>query len=226
MINGDTQEETEALIEKAAEAAAHCDKVVLLLGEAPIQAGEGSSRGDITIPQIQKKLLEAVTEANKNTAAVIFAGRPLDLREVKEKTKAILYAWMPGTEGGRAVADILYGGVNPQGRLAMSMPWSVGQVPVFYGEFSTGRHVEDGEWPENRFPGRSQYPAYSGRQNSAAETVSLSGPFLAVGASGRLYRSGRDAGRSGSTGTGRRDRIYSKKAVPSGGLLPFFRFNK
>lgn len=92
MINGDTQEETEALIEKAAEAAAHCDKVVLLLGEAPIQTGEGSSRGDITIPQIQKKLLEAVTEANKNTAAVIFAGRPLDLREVKEKTKAILYA--------------------------------------------------------------------------------------------------------------------------------------
>ena len=154
MNNGDTQEETEALIEKAAEAAAHCDKVVLLLGEAPIQAGEGSSRGDITIPQIQKKLLEAVTEANKNTAAVIFAGRPLDLREVKEKTKAILYAWMPGTEGGRAVADILYGDVNPQGRLAMSMPWSVGQVPVFYGEFSTGRHVEDGEWPENRFLSR------------------------------------------------------------------------
>ena len=226
MNNGDTQEETEALIKKAAEAAAHCDKVVLLLGEAPIQTGEGSSRGDITIPQIQKKLLEAVTEANKNTAAVIFAGRPLDLREVKEKTKAILYAWMPGTEGGRAVADILYGDVNPQGRLAMSMPWSVGQVPVFYGEFSTGRHVEDGEWPENRFPGRSQYPAYSGRQNSAAETVSLSGPFLAVGASGRLYRSGRDAGRSGSTGTGRRDRIYSKKTVSSGGLLSFFRFNK
>ena len=135
MTNEDTQEETEALIKKAAETAAHCDKAVLLLGEAPIQTGEGSSRGDITIPQIQKKLLEAVTEANKNTAAVIFAGRPLDLREVKEKTKAILYAWMPGTEGGRAVADILYGDVNPQGRLAMSMPWSVGQVPVFYGEF-------------------------------------------------------------------------------------------
>src|SRR5699024_1180165 len=79
---------------------------------------------------------------------------PLDLREVKEKTKALLYAWMPGTEGGRAVADILYGDADPQGRLSMSMTWSVGQVPVFYGEFSTGRHVEDGEYIENRFLSR------------------------------------------------------------------------
>lgn len=154
MTNEDTWEETEALIEKAARIAADCDKVVLLLGEAPIQTGEGASRGDITIPDVQKKLLDVVTKANENTAAVIFAGRPLDLREVKEKTKAILYAWMPGTEGGRAVADILYGDVNPQGRLSMSMPWCVGQVPVFYGEFSTGRHVEDGEWVENRFLSR------------------------------------------------------------------------
>lgn len=154
MKNEDTKEETEALIERAVKIAASCDKVVLLLGEASIQTGEGASRGDITIPQIQKQLLEAVTKANENTAAVIFAGRPLDLREVKDKTKAILYAWMPGTEGGRAVADILYGDVNPQGRLSMSMPWSVGQVPVFYGEFSTGRHVEDGECMEDRFLSR------------------------------------------------------------------------
>ena len=154
MTNEDSPEETEALIEKAAKTAAQCDKVVLLLGEAPIQSGEGSSRGDITLPPFQKKLLEAVTKANKNTGAVIFAGRPLDLREVKEKTKALLYAWMPGTEGGRAVADILYGDAEPQGRLAMSMPWSVGQVPVFYGELSTGRHIEDGQWPENRFLSR------------------------------------------------------------------------
>ena len=154
MTNTDTWEETETLIRKAAQTAAACDKAVLLLGEAPIQTGEGSSRGDITIPEAQKKLLEAVTKANKNTAAVIFAGRPLDLREVREKTKALLYAWMPGTEGGRAVADILYGDADPQGRLSMSMPWSVGQVPVFYGELSTGRHVEDGEWMENRFLSR------------------------------------------------------------------------
>lgn len=154
LANDDTEEETEALIAKAAETAAACDKVVLLLGEAPTQTGEGASRGDITIPAVQKKLLDAVTRANPNTAAVIFAGRPLDLREVKEKTKALLYAWMPGTEGGRAVADILYGDANPQGRLAMSMPWSAGQVPVFYGELSTGRHVEDGEETENRFLSR------------------------------------------------------------------------
>ena len=154
MTGTESWEETEALIEKAVKTAAECDKVVLLIGEAPIQTGEGSSRGDITIPEVQKKLLDAVTKVNKNTGAVVFAGRPLDLREVKEKTKAILYAWMPGTEGGHAVADILYGDVEPQGRLSMSLPWSVGQVPVFYGELSTGRHIEDGEWVENRFLSR------------------------------------------------------------------------
>ena len=154
MTGTESREETEALIEKAAKTAAECDKVVLLIGETPIQTGEGSSRGDITIPEVQKKLLDAVTKANKNTGVVVFAGRPLDLREVREKTKAILYAWMPGTEGGHAVADILYGDVEPQGRLSMSLPWSVGQVPVFYGELSTGRHIEDGEWVENRFLSR------------------------------------------------------------------------
>lgn len=154
MTGTESREETEALIEKAAKTAAECDKVVLLIGETPIQTGEGSSRGDITIPEVQKKLLDAVTKANKNTGVVVFAGRPLDLREVREKTKAILYAWMPGTEGGHAVADILYGDVEPQGRLSMSLPWSVGQVPVFYGELSTGRHIEDGECMENRFLSR------------------------------------------------------------------------
>ena len=154
MTGTESREETEEMIEKAAKSAAECDMVVLLIGEAPIQTGEGSSRGDITIPEVQKKLLDAVTKANKNTGVVVFAGRPLDLREVREKTKAILYAWMPGTEGGHAVADILYGDVEPQGRLSMSLPWSVGQVPVFYGELSTGRHIEDGEWVENRFLSR------------------------------------------------------------------------
>ena len=154
MTGTESREETEEMIEKAAKTAAECDKVVLLIGETPIQTGEGSSRGDITIPEVQKKLLDAVTKANKNTGVVVFAGRPLDLREVREKTKAILYAWMPGTEGGHAVADILYGDVEPQGRLSMSLPWSVGQVPVFYGELSTGRHIEDGECMENRFLSR------------------------------------------------------------------------
>ena len=126
MTNEDSEEETKALIKKAAEAAADSDKVVLLLGEAALQSGEGASRGDITIPDVQKRLLDAVIQANKNTAAVIFAGRPLDLREVKEKTKALLYAWMPGTEGGRAVADILYGDADPQGRRA-TLPRALGR---------------------------------------------------------------------------------------------------
>lgn len=165
MTNEDSQEETEKKIQEAARVAAECEKTILFLGEACIQSGEGGSRGDITIPEVQKKLLRAVSQVNPNLAVVILAGRPLDIREIKEHAKAILYAWFPGTEGGHAIADILYGDRNPQARLSMSLPWCVSQVPVFYGEFRTGRHVEDGEQIENRFmsrytdiPNRPLYP--------------------------------------------------------------------
>ncbi|AWY99187.1 MULTISPECIES: beta-glucosidase BglX [Blautia] len=154
MTNEDSEEDTEKMIQEAAEEAAKCEKAVLFLGESCLQSGEGGSRGDITIPEVQKKLLRAVAQANPNLAVVVLAGRPLDIREIKEHAKAIVYAWFPGTEGGHAIADILYGDRNPQARLAMSLPWCVSQVPVFYGEFPTGRHVEDGEQIENRFLSR------------------------------------------------------------------------
>lgn len=146
-----TEEEVQKMISEAADLASRKNKVVLALGESNLQTGEGGSRGDITIPDIQKQLLDAVHEVNKNIVVVIFAGRPLDICNIQDKAKAILYVWMPGTEGGSAIVDTLFGTATPQGKLSMSLPYSVGQVPVFYSELRTGRHTEDGAEPTNRF---------------------------------------------------------------------------
>lgn len=156
MENSMTEEETNEAIKAAAAFAASKAKVILALGESPLQSGEGGSRGDITIPRVQKRLLSAVYQANPNLGVIVFAGRPLDIREIREKAKSILYVWMPGTEGGNAIADILYGERMPEGKLSMSLPYCVGQTPVFHNEFWTGRHVEDGQDEGNRFQSKYQ----------------------------------------------------------------------
>ncbi|MGF7145156.1 beta-glucosidase [Anaerotaenia torta] len=134
-----TQQEQEGMLIEAVEAAKNADKVILTLGEHRRMSGEASSRGDLRIPRVQMKLLREVYEANPNIAVVLFSGRPLDLREVSEKSKAILNVWMPGTEGGNAILNTLMGRVSPSGKLPMSFPYCVGQVPVHYNEFYTGR---------------------------------------------------------------------------------------
>ncbi len=134
-----TQQEQEGMLIEAVEAAKNADKVILTLGEHRRMSGEASSRGDLRIPRVQMKLLREVYEANPNIAVVLFSGRPLDLREVSEKSKAILNVWIPGTEGGNAILNTLMGRVSPSGKLPMSFPYCVGQVPVHYNEFYTGR---------------------------------------------------------------------------------------
>ncbi|MDO4463870.1 MAG: beta-glucosidase BglX [Bacillota bacterium] len=148
-----TKEEADAMIEEAVETALKADKVVMCIGEHMAQTGEAASRGDITIPKQQKKLLKAVARVNKNIIVVLFNGRPLDIRKIKELAKAILVVWMPGSEGGNAITEVLYGETAPSGRLPMSFPYSVGQVPVFYGEFNTGRKMDDSN-PDNKFQSR------------------------------------------------------------------------
>lgn len=137
-------DEEEILLEEAVAMAAGADQVVLALGEHRMQSGEAASRGDITIPDCQKKLFERVCEANGNVVVVLFTGRPLDIREISEKAAAVLVVWMPGSEGGNAMADVLFGDVNPSGKLAMSFPYCVGQVPVCYEQFQTGRPLMEG----------------------------------------------------------------------------------
>lgn len=130
---------TEKQLEQAMEAARKADVIVLALGEASSMSGEGGSRTDIKLPQVQLELVKHLKRLGKPMAIVLFNGRPLDLHGVWEEADAVLEAWFPGSEGGAAVADLLLGRVNPSGRLTMSFPHSVGQIPVYYNGFNTGR---------------------------------------------------------------------------------------
>lgn len=132
----------DALLREALEQARWADVVVLMLGEHSQQSGEGGSRGDIRLPKQQRKLLREIYKVNKKIVTVIFSGRPLDIRDVNKASRAILEAWFPGIEGGNAIAGILFGDVSPSGHLSMSFPYSVGQVPVHYDGFNTGRPYE------------------------------------------------------------------------------------
>ncbi len=130
------------MLEEAIKISEDSDVVVLTLGEHSMQSGEGGSRTELTIPDLQLELLERIKELNKKIILIIFSGRPLILTDIVSKIDAIIYAWFPGTEGGNAIADIVFGDENPSGKLTMSFPYSVGQIPVYYNHFNTGRPLE------------------------------------------------------------------------------------
>ncbi|WP_221566786.1 beta-glucosidase BglX [Alkalihalobacillus sp. TS-13] len=126
-------------IDEALQAAKDADVIVLALGEDSGMSGEAGCRADIRLPQAQLDLIQALKELKQPIVAVLFNGRPLDLHGVADQADAVLEAWYPGSEAGSAVADLLYGDANPSGRLTMSFPYSVGQVPVYYNSYNTGR---------------------------------------------------------------------------------------
>ncbi|KAA0563032.1 beta-glucosidase BglX [Bacillus sp. CH30_1T] len=135
----DTENITDAQLEEALKAAGEADVIVLALGEDSEMSGEAGCRANIQLPAAQLQLIEHLKSLDKPMAAVLFNGRPLDLHGVLDQTDAVLEAWYPGTEGGAAIADLLFGDVNPSGRLTMSFPYHVGQIPVYYNRFNTGR---------------------------------------------------------------------------------------
>ncbi|MFP7298895.1 glycoside hydrolase family 3 N-terminal domain-containing protein [Neobacillus niacini] len=130
----------------ALKAASEADVIVLALGESSAMSGEGGSRADIRLPEIQLQLIAEVKKLQKPMAVVLFNGRPLDLHGVIDQADAVLEAWYPGTEGGAAISDLLFGDENPSGRLSMTFPYSVGQVPVYYNHFNTGRPKTSDEY--------------------------------------------------------------------------------
>ena len=142
------------MLEEAVCAAKAADIVVMALGEHYLQSGEATSHANIQVPEVQMELFRRVCEVNERVVVVLFSGRPLDIREISGKAKAVLQVWMPGTEGARAIVDVLYGAYNPSGKLPMSFPYCVGQVPVHYNEYSTGRPCVPGK-DKDRF--RSKY---------------------------------------------------------------------
>jgi beta-glucosidase len=119
--------------------ASTADVVVLTLGEPRNWSGEDGSRSDLGLPGRQQELFDAVVATGKPVIVVLFNGRPLALPRIQEKAAAILEAWHPGVQGANGVADVLFGDVDPAGRLTATFPRSVGQVPVYYNHFNTGR---------------------------------------------------------------------------------------
>jgi beta-glucosidase len=124
--------------------AAQADQVVLALGETREMSGEAASRSVIDLPGRQEDLIQAIKSTGKPFAVVLFNGRPLTLDGVADQSPAVLEAWFPGVEAGNAVADVLFGKVNPGGKLPVSFPQRVGQVPIYYNHEPTGRPCDPG----------------------------------------------------------------------------------
>ncbi len=142
--------DTEAFDEAVA-AARESDVAVLFLGEESILSGEAHSRADINLPGAQAELVRRVREVGKPVIAVIMAGRPLTLANIVDAVDAILYAWHPGTMGGPAIAELLFGIESPSGKLPVTFPRMVGQIPIYYSQKNTGKppspdtivHIDD-----------------------------------------------------------------------------------
>lgn len=129
----------EQVRKEAVDIAAKADVIVLAIGESAEMSGEASSRADITIPETQRELLRELKKTGKPIVLVLFTGRALVLNEEKELADAILNVWFPGSMAGYAISDVLYGKVNPSGKLPMTFPRSVGQIPIYYNAKNTGR---------------------------------------------------------------------------------------
>ena len=124
-------------IEAATQAAKNADAVILCVGEDQADSGESNSKAKLTLPRVQAELVHALGKANKNTALVLFTGRPLVLSDIEGSVGAILNMYFPGTEGGNAVANLVFGNSVPCGKLTMSFPRSEGQCPIYYNHHRT-----------------------------------------------------------------------------------------
>ncbi|MGV7092596.1 beta-glucosidase BglX [Siccibacter turicensis] len=129
----------QAMIDEAVAAAKNADVIVAAVGEAQGMAHEASSRTDLILPQSQRDLIAALKATGKPLVLVLMNGRPLALVKEDQQADALLETWYAGTEGGNAIADVLFGDHNPSGKLPISFPRSVGQIPVYYSHLNTGR---------------------------------------------------------------------------------------
>jgi len=134
------------IIQEAVNIANQSDVIVAALGESAEMSGESSSRSNIEIPQVQKNLLKALLKTGKPVVLVLFTGRPLVLKWESENVPVILNVWFGGSEAGTAIADVLFGNVNPSGKLTTSFPQNLGQVPIYYNHKNTGRPLPEGHW--------------------------------------------------------------------------------
>lgn len=139
------------LLDEALKVAFKSDVIIAAIGESSEMSGECSSRTTIQIPQVQKDLLNALLKTGKPVVLVLFTGRPLVLTDENENVPVILNAWFSGSEAGFAISDVLFGDVNPSGKLTATFPRSLGQVPIFYSQKNTGRPLGNSEGNFEKF---------------------------------------------------------------------------
>lgn len=142
----DTNRSPEELRKEAVSVASKCDVVVAVMGESAEMSGESSSRSDISLPGSQKELLQALLKTGKPVVLVLFTGRPLAVTWEQENIPAILNVWFGGTQAGNAIADVVFGDVNPSGKLPVTFPQNAGQIPNYYSHKNTGRPPDEGQW--------------------------------------------------------------------------------
>ncbi len=138
----------ETLLQEAVEAANKSDVVVAVVGEAADMTGESASRSDIGLPASQQKLIEALSKTGKPLVLVVMAGRPLTIEKEVASASSVLFTWHCGQEAGNAIADVLFGKYNPSGKLSITFPKSVGQIPIYYNHKNTGRPWDGIEAPK------------------------------------------------------------------------------
>lgn len=146
-LNRDNRTDKE-LLDEALKVAAGADVIVAALGESSEMSGESSSRTELGLPDVQHTLLEALLKTGKPVVLTLFTGRPLTLNWEQEHVPAILNVWFGGSEAAYAIGDVLFGDVNPSGKLTMTFPKNVGQIPLFYNHKNTGRPLAEGKWFE------------------------------------------------------------------------------
>lgn len=136
------------LLDEALKVAAGADVIVAALGESSEMSGESSSRTNLEMPDVQRVLLQELLKTGKPVVLVLFTGRPLVLTWEEEHVPAILNVWFGGSEAAYAISDVLFGDVNPSGKLTATFPQNVGQIPLFYNHKNTGRPLQEGRWFE------------------------------------------------------------------------------
>lgn len=150
---------SEQEIADAVAVAAKADVVVMALGESFDMSGESKSRANIELPGNQEALFEAVCKTGRPIIVTLMGGRPQIFNQIADKAQAILYTWWLGSEAGNAIADVIFGHYNPSGKLPISFPRSMGQIPIFYSQTNTGR-------PYNNEPNKLYLSTYIDEQNS------------------------------------------------------------
>lgn len=168
-------------IDEAVAAVRSAEVAVVVVGEPPAMSGEAAARSDIALPGVQEKLITAVAETGKPFVVVLVNGRPLTMGDWLRQAPAVLEAWHPGLEAGNAVADVLFGTVNPGGKLPVSFPRSVGQIPIHYNHESGGRPYAPDDKYTSKYLDLPHGPQFPFGYGLSYTTFDIDAPRLSAG---------------------------------------------